>query len=116
MLKLVHSPVRSAAPDAHITLPADTPHENHKRFAGLAAIFYGHHIAHQSTWVFTEVRGNKCWLLYRHGFEAMQRKNKEDRNCITHPKDGRRYNISEAVACCKLMEPVQVTETVEEIA
>lgn len=107
MLKLVHSPVRSAAPDAHITLPPDTPHEDHKRFAGLAAVFYGHHIPHKATWVFTEVRGTKCWLLYQHGFEGLDRRGNEDRDCITHPKDKKRYSISRAVACCRLMEPAE---------
>jgi hypothetical protein len=106
MLKLVHNTVRSAAPDAHITLPCDTSHEDHQRFAGLANAFYGHHVPHSATWIFTKARGAKCWLVYRHGFEGLPREHKNDRNCITHPKDGRRYNISEAVACAKLMEPI----------
>lgn len=105
MLKLVHNTSRRQ-PDAHIEVPPEMGEDDRTRLASLAIVFYGHAVPSRDTYIFTEARGTKCWLLFKHGFEALKvRHNKYDRQCITHPRDRRKYHISEAVSCARMMEP-----------
>lgn len=116
MLKLVHNPERKKE-DAHIIVPKEMSHEDRQRLHGLAQVFYGHATPDRLTYIFTQVRGNKCWLLFRHGFAAIPgRQDKHNLYCITHPKDrkAKTYHVSDAINCCKLMEPEPVAPVLVE--
>lgn len=125
MLKIQRASNVSQQKEAIITVPTDMSDDDAKRLRSLAYTFYGHHIDKPDSYILTEARGVKCWLLFRHGFEgAGIDETRRGRRFVRHPRDGRDYAIPQALACARLMEPVKplhpavlaAVQAVEELA
>lgn len=96
-----------------IFVTPDMSIDDRGRLASLANVMYGEHVNDPEGYEFTRVRGEKAWLLFRHGFRgvATYRKKYTNERSITHPKYAKCFHLSAAVVIAKLMEPA--TQTVE---
>lgn len=105
---LTIEPSSSTQNKAIITVTPDMTPEDRGRLASLANVLSGHKDG--ETYVFTEKRGRKAWLLYRHGFSgvATLRRSYTNERSITHPKYNKCFQLSNAVTIAKLMEPAEV--------
>ena len=109
MLTIIKQP-RGNQFDATITLPDSTIVSDVERFCRLAKVFYGHH-SPEGHWIFTEMRGRKCLALWKAGFDARWENAKYDRRCISHPRHGKLFSVSQACDMAKVIngEPEAVT-------
>lgn len=110
MLTITQSRIRKNLNDASIQIPPETSEADRERLAAIAKFCFGHYARATDSWLFTETRGRKCWLLFTAGFsvDASQVKKAANLMCLRHPIRRARFNMSTAVTAALLMAEARV--------
>lgn len=104
MLTIEQGPVRAREKLCRITIPAEMSYDDRLRLRSLATLCFGHSVQKPESYVFTEVRGRKCWLLFQAGFEAIGGFTKSHQNKpLRHPDCDRPLALHEAVNIAKIV-------------